>query len=76
VLEAQALDGVGQLDVHAEVVGVELELVAVGERGVLPHVHRERGDGPRNAQPPVVVTLRRSLEVNHQWPRPRTTHRL
>jgi hypothetical protein len=31
MLETDALNGVGELDVDAEVVGVELELVAVGE---------------------------------------------
>ena len=34
VLEAQPLHGVVQLDVDAEVVGVELELVVVAQPGV------------------------------------------
>ncbi len=64
VLEAQALDGVGQLDVHAEVVRVELELVALAQRLVLLHVHRERGDRPLDLKLPVPVALRRGLEIN------------
>ena len=64
VLEAQALHGVGQLDVHAEVVAVELQLVALAQRLVLLHVHRERGDGPVNRQLPVLVLVRRRLEIN------------
>ena len=45
MLEPQPLDGVGELDVDAEVVGVELQLVVRRQAGVLAHVHRERGDG-------------------------------
>ena len=55
VLEAQALDGVGELDVDAEVVGVELQLVVVGQAGVLAHVHRQRGDRAVEGQLPVLV---------------------
>ena len=45
MLEAEALQRVGELDVHAEVVGVELQLVVVGaQAGVFLHVHGERGD--------------------------------
>jgi hypothetical protein len=44
VLEAETLDGVGQLDVDREVVRVELELVAGAERMVRVHVHGEPGD--------------------------------
>jgi hypothetical protein len=46
VLESQSLDSVSQLDIYAEVVRVELELIAVGERLVLPDVHRESSDRP------------------------------
>ena len=40
MLEAQPLDRVGQLDIDAEVVGVELELVALEQRALLVDVHR------------------------------------
>jgi hypothetical protein len=45
VLEADAVDGVVQLDVHAQVVAVELELVAGAQAAVLVEVGRQRGDG-------------------------------
>ena len=48
MLEADALDGVGELDVHAEVVGVELQLVVGRQPRIFLHVHRQRGDGPSN----------------------------
>jgi hypothetical protein len=44
VLEAQPLDGVGELDIDAEVVGVELELVALEQRRLLIDVHQQRRD--------------------------------
>ena len=42
MLEANALHGVGKLDVHAEVVRVELELVPRLEAAILVDVERER----------------------------------
>src|SRR5205085_365929 len=65
VLEAKALDCVGEFDVNAQVVRVELELVALAERRVLLHVHREGCDRAVGLKLPVPVTLRRGLEVNH-----------
>ena len=41
MLEAQPLDGVGELDVDAEVVGIELELVALEQRALLVDVHEQ-----------------------------------
>ena len=50
---------VGQLDVDAEVVGVELQLVVVGpQAGVFAHVHGQRGDGAVDGQLPVLVLRR------------------
>ena len=40
MLEAQALDGVGKLDIDAEVIGVELEFVALEQRALLVDIHR------------------------------------
>ena len=50
VLEAQPLHRVGQLDVHAEIVGVELQLVAGREAARLVDVEREGGDAALDAQ--------------------------
>ena len=45
VLEAKPLQHVGQFDVDAEIVRVELQLVIAGpQAGVLAHVHGERRD--------------------------------
>jgi hypothetical protein len=58
VLEAHPLDGVGQLDVHAEIVGVELEQVfAAADRLFQLHVHRQGGDRPIEVELPVGVAL-------------------
>ena len=54
VLEADALDRVGQLDVDAEVVRVQLEPVVGPEAGVFLHVHRERRDRPVERELPVL----------------------
>ena len=62
VLEAHALDGVGELDVDAEVVGVQLQLVVGGQAGVLAHVHRQRRDGAVEGQLPVLVAVGAGLE--------------
>ena len=48
MLEADALNRVGQLDVDAEIVGIELQPVVGREAGVFLHVHRQRRDGPSN----------------------------
>ena len=64
MLEADALDGVGELDIDAEVVRVELELVAFGERLVFLDVHRECGDVAVALEFPVPVAIRRRLERN------------
>ena len=43
MLKTDALDSVSEFDIDAEVVGVELEFVAVGERLVFLNVHRQGG---------------------------------
>src|SRR6185369_16138253 len=65
MLEAQALDGVVELDVHSQVVGVELELVARYEAAVLPDVHVERGHRTVEGELPVLVPARVRPEVDH-----------
>ena len=65
MFKAQTLNGVGQFNIHAEVVGIELELVAIGERLIFLHVHRERGDRPVYRKLPVFVLFGRSLKVDH-----------
>ena len=46
MLEADAVERVVQLDVHAQVVGVELELVAGHDAAVLVDIHGQRRNCP------------------------------
>ena len=46
MLEAQPLHRVVELDVHAEVVGVQLQLVARHQAALLVDVHRQGRDRP------------------------------
>ncbi|MCY1186495.1 hypothetical protein D9M73_273730 [compost metagenome] len=64
MLEADAVERVVQLDVHAQVVAVELELVARSQAGVLVDVHRERGDRALELQLQVLVLGRVGLVVD------------
>ena len=64
VLEADAVDGVVQLDVDAQVVAVELELVAGAQARVLVEVRHQRGDRAVESEFPVVILGRISLVVD------------
>jgi len=66
VLEAQARDRVVKLDVHAEVVAIELQAVAGAERRVLLHRHREAGRLAGERELPMPVPAGVALEV-HRW---------
>ena len=66
MLEPNALNRVRELDVHAEVVGVQLEPVVGREAAVLLHVHAERGDGPVERQLPVPVATRMGFEARRR----------
>ena len=58
MLEANALQRVGELDVDAEVVRIELELVAGIDAAILVDVHRQRRDGSVERELPVRVAIR------------------
>ena len=64
MLEAQALHGIGQLDVHSQVIGVELQDVARMQGCVLLDVQDQAGGLPFDLQTPVPVALRVGLERN------------
>ena len=64
VLEAQPLDGVSELDVDAEVVGVELEVVALEQRALLVHVEEKRGHVAVDVELPMAVARRLGLEID------------
>ena len=64
MLEAQPLHGVGQLDVDAEIVGIELELIALEQAAVLVDVHGQRRDVAVDRELPVPVARRIGLEID------------
>src|SRR5690606_12927140 len=66
VLEAQPLDRVLQLEVDAEVVAVQLQLVARPERVGRVDLQREAGDGTVDPELPVPVAVRVGLELDHR----------
>src|SRR6516165_7501560 len=64
MLEAQALDGIRKLNIDAEIVGVELELVALEQRALLVDVHQQSGHFAINFELPVAIARRISLEID------------
>src|SRR5690606_9690196 len=65
VLETQALDNVVEFNVHAQVIGVHLQLIAVEQAGVFIHRHGHMGDGAVGGQSPVPVLVGGGPEVDH-----------
>jgi hypothetical protein len=66
VLEPQPLRRVVQLDVDAQVIGVELQLVTGPQPAALVDVHHEVRDVAVELQPPVAVEVGARLEGN-RW---------
>ena len=64
VLEAQPLHRVVELDIDAEVVGVELELVAVEQPAGLIDVHDQISDVAVALDAPMAVARRLGLEID------------
>ena len=64
MLEAQPLDCVGKFDIDAEIVGVELELVAFEQRALLVDVHEQRGDVAVDLELPMAIARRRGLKID------------
>ena len=58
MLETDALECVVQFDVDTEVVGIEFQLVAGLDAGILVDGEVQRGDRAVEAQPPVLVAIR------------------
>ena len=55
MLEAHAVQRIAQFDVDAQVVAIELELVAGADAAVLGDVERQAGHGAFDVQLPVAV---------------------
>jgi len=66
MLEAQALHGVVQFDIHRQVVGIELELVARLQGVALVDVERQDCDRRIESQLPVVIARRLGAKIDHR----------
>jgi len=62
MLEAEARDRVGQFDIHTQIVGIELELVAGNYGGVFSHCQREDDQRRFHGEAPVAVFSRMCFE--------------
>ena len=68
MLEAQPLERIGELDIDAEIVGVELEVVALEQRALLVHVEEQGGDVAVDLQLPMAIAGRLGLEIDPRAP--------
>jgi hypothetical protein len=64
VTTTNALNRVGQLDVHAEVVRIQFQFVVGDETGILLHIHAERGDRAVERQLPMTIAIWMGFEGN------------
>ncbi len=64
MFEAKPLHRVRQFDVDAEIVGIQLELIALEQAAVLVDVHRQRRDVACDIKLPVPVARRIGLKIN------------
>ena len=64
MFEAQPLHRVGQFDVDAEIVGIQLELIALEQPAILVDIHGQRRDVAVDGELPVPVARRIGLEID------------
>jgi hypothetical protein len=64
MLETQPLHGIGQFDIDAEIVGIQLELVAFEQPAILIDIHRERRDVAIDGDFPMLIARRIGLEID------------
>ncbi len=64
MLEAQPLHRVGQFDIDAEIVGIQLELVTLEQPAVLIDIHGQRRDIAFDVKLPMPVARRIGLEID------------
>ncbi len=64
MFETQPLHRVGQLDIDAEIVGIQLELITLEQPAVLVDVHGQRRDVAIDLQLPVPVARRFGLKID------------
>src|SRR3546814_20582437 len=66
MLEAQALHDIMQLDIDAEIVGIQLQLIARPQAAVFADVHRQRGGGAVDAEVPMLVLAGPGVEITRR----------
>ena len=66
MLEADAVERVGQFDIDAEIIGIELQPIAGIEPALLGHVERQGRDRPVARKPPMPVSGGIGVEGNHR----------
>ena len=64
MLEAHPLNDVGQFDIDAEIVGIELELIALEQAAVLVDIHKDGCDGALVGDAPVPIFRGIGLEID------------
>ena len=64
MFEAQPLHRVGEFDVDAEVIGIQLELVALEQPAILVDIHGQGRDLAIDGDLPVLVALWLGLKVD------------
>ena len=64
MFEAQPLHGIGEFDVDAEIVGIQLELITLEQPAILIDVHGERRDVAVDRQLPMPVARRIGLKID------------
>ena len=64
MFESNALQDVVQLDVHAEIVRIQFQLVARSDSAVFSNVHRQRRYWTVKRETPMLVSRRIGLEIN------------
>lgn len=76
MLKTQALHGVGKLDVDAQVIGVEFQLIALKQAAILIDVHDQLGHLAVEFQFPMPIACRLALEIDAPGHRPFHSHAL
>ena len=64
MFEPQPIDRVGQFDIDAEIVGIELEIVAFEQRRFFVDVHHQRRDFAVDLELPMAIARRLGLKID------------
>jgi len=67
MLEPDPVQRVVQLDVDAQIIGIELELVAGRDPAILGDVEQQGRDAPVYSEAPVLVSFRLGIEGDHRF---------